>query len=73
LGILHCLLYCGEGVNIRAPIIARPFPFSAIRRIVAKYQLQPRPEWQLFHNLAEAPAGDFGEPVAVARQPAGAV
>jgi hypothetical protein len=73
LAFLHCLLYCGESVNIRGSIIARPASSATMCGIVAKDHLQPCAERQLLHDLAKAPAGDFGEPVTIARQPTGAV
>ena len=74
-GISHCFLYSGESVNIYAlrSTIARPFASAAIGRIIAKDHLQSRSKWQFLHDLAEAPAGDFGDAITIARQPAGAV
>lgn len=44
-----------------------------MRAIIAKNHLKADPKGKLFHDFAKAPAGNFGDAVAVARQPAGAV
>jgi hypothetical protein len=44
-----------------------------MRGIIAKDELKARAEWQLFGDLAPAPAGDFGNAVNISSQPAGAV
>jgi hypothetical protein len=36
-------------------------------------ELQPCREWQFFHDLLEAPAGDLHDPIGVDRKPVGAV
>jgi hypothetical protein len=44
-----------------------------MRGIIAEDDLQARAEWKLFGDLTPAPAGDFGDSVNIASQPAGAV
>jgi hypothetical protein len=44
-----------------------------MRGIIAENDLKARAERQFFGDLAPAPAGDFGDSVNIASQPAGAV
>jgi hypothetical protein len=67
------VLQHGESVNIGGLVVARPSAPAAMRGIIAEDDLQARAEWEFFSDLAIAPAGDFGDSVNIASQPAGAV
>lgn len=41
--------------------------------VVGVDDLQTRSKWQVFEDFAEAPAGNLGDAVDIARDPAGAV
>jgi hypothetical protein len=63
----------GENVNIGRSVVARPSPASAVRHVITKDELQACRKWQLLGDFVPAPAGDFGDSVNIASQPAGAV
>jgi hypothetical protein len=66
-------VYLGQNVNrSRCAIIFPTWLFAAHYRI-AKKDLQTCGKWHVFHAFFEAPAGRLGEPVNIARKPAGAV
>jgi hypothetical protein len=67
------VLQHGESVNIGGLIVARPCAPAALRGIIAEDELKASRERKLFGDLAPAPAGDFGDSVNIASQPARAI
>jgi hypothetical protein len=53
------VFYGGESVNINAGVVVSPSGMPTVRVVVSVKELKPHREWQFFHDLSEAPAGDL--------------
>jgi hypothetical protein len=71
--VLECGFYGSEGVKIGGAVVAAPDSFAAVREVVGVEDLKARCKREVFEDFAEAPAGDLGDAVDIAREPAGAV
>ncbi len=71
--VLESGFYGCEGVKIGGAVVAAPDSFAAVREVVGVEDLKARREREVFQNLSVAPAGDSGDAVDIAREPAGAV
>jgi hypothetical protein len=71
--VLESGFYGCEGVKIGRSVVAAPDSFAPVREVVGVEDLKSRRERQVFEDFAEAPAGDLGDAVDIAREPAGAV
>jgi hypothetical protein len=71
--VLESGFYGCEGVKIGRSIVSAPDSFAAMREVVGVEDLKAGREREVFQNLSEAPAGDSGDAVDIAREPAGAV
>ncbi|MFZ9921209.1 MAG: hypothetical protein ACO3FQ_08625, partial [Terrimicrobiaceae bacterium] len=70
---LECGFYGCEGVKIGGAVVSAPDSFAPVREVVGVEDLKARREGEVFQNLFKAPAGDLGDAVDIAREPAGAV
>jgi hypothetical protein len=71
--VLESGFYRSEGVKIGGAVVAAPDSFAPVREVVGVEDLKARREREVFEDFAEAPAGDLGDAVDIAREPAGAV
>jgi hypothetical protein len=71
--VLESGFYGSEGVKIGGAVVAAPDSFAAVREVVGVEDLKAGREREVFEDFAEAPAGDLGDAVDIAREPAGAV
>jgi hypothetical protein len=71
--VLESGFYGCEGVKIGHSVVAAPNSFAPVREVVGVEDLKARREREVFEDFAEAPAGDLGDAVDIAREPAGAV
>jgi hypothetical protein len=71
--VLESGFYGSEGVKIGGAVVAAPDSFAPVREVVGVEDLKARREREVFEDFAEAPAGDLGDAVDIAREPAGAV
>jgi hypothetical protein len=71
--VLESGFYRSEGVKIGRSVVAAPDSFAPVREVVGVEYLKAGREGQVFQNLSVAPAGDLGDAVNIAREPAGAV
>jgi hypothetical protein len=71
--VLKSGFYCGEGVKIGRPVVSSPDSFAPVREVVCVDDLKAGREREVFEDFAEAPAGDLGDAINIAREPAGAV
>jgi hypothetical protein len=71
--VLESGFYGCEGVKIGRSVVAAPDSFAPVREVVGVEYLKAGREGQVFEDFAEAPAGDLGDAVDIAREPAGAV
>jgi len=66
-------VYIGEGVKIRGSTIVCPRAPAAVGSIVGVEDLKSGREGKVFKNFSKAPAGNLGDAVDIACEPAGAV
>jgi hypothetical protein len=71
--VLESGFYGCEGVKIGRSVVSAPDSFAAVREVIGVEDLKARREREVFEDFAEAPAGDLGDAVDIAREPAGAV
>jgi hypothetical protein len=71
--VLESGFYGCEGVKIGRAVVAAPDSFSPMREVVGVEDLKASREREVFQNFSVAPAGDLGDAVNIAREPAGAV
>jgi hypothetical protein len=71
--VLESGFYRSEGVKIGRSVVSSPDSLAAMREVVGVEDLKAGREREVFQNLSEAPAGDLGDAVDIAREPAGAV
>ncbi len=71
--VLESGFYGCEGVKIGRSVVSSPDSFAPVREVVGVEDLKARCEREVFEDFAEAPAGDLGDAVDIAREPAGAV
>jgi hypothetical protein len=71
--VLESGFYGCEGVKIGGAVVAAPDSFAPVREVVGVEDLKACREREVFEDFAEAPAGDLGDAVDIAREPAGAV
>jgi hypothetical protein len=67
------LVYGCHGVKICGAVVAFPDASAAVGCVVGVDDLEPCGEGEVFEDFAEAPAGDPGDAVNIACEPAGAV
>jgi hypothetical protein len=71
--VLESGFYGCEGVKIGGSVVAAPDSFAPVREVIGVEDLKARREREVFQNFSVAPAGDLGDAVDIAREPAGAV
>jgi hypothetical protein len=71
--VLESGFYRSERVKIGRSVVAAPDSFAPVREVVGVEDLKAGREREVFQNLSVAPAGDSGDAVDIAREPAGAV
>jgi hypothetical protein len=71
--VLECGFYGCEGVKIGRSVVSSPDSLAAMREVVGVEYLKAGREGEVFQNFSVAPAGDLGDAVDIAREPAGAV
>ncbi|MFZ9921154.1 MAG: hypothetical protein ACO3GO_08365 [Terrimicrobiaceae bacterium] len=71
--VLESGFYGCQGVKIGGAVVSAPDSLAAVREVVGVEDLKARREREVFEDFAEAPAGDLGDAVNIARDPAGAV
>jgi hypothetical protein len=71
--VLESGFYGCEGVKIGGSVVAAPDSLAAVREVIGVEDLKARCEREVFEDFAEAPAGDLGDAVDIAREPTGAV
>jgi hypothetical protein len=71
--VLESGFYGCEGVKIGRSVVSSPDSLSPVREVVGVEDLKAGREREVFQNLSVAPAGDSGDAVDIAREPAGAV
>ncbi len=70
---LKCGFYGSEGVKIGGSVVSSPDSFAPVSEVVCVEDLKAGREREVFEDFAVAPAGDLGDAVDIAREPAGAV
>jgi hypothetical protein len=71
--VLESGFYRSEGVKNGGSVVSAPDSLSPMREVVGVEYLKAGREREVFQNFSVAPAGDLGDAVNIAREPAGAV
>jgi hypothetical protein len=71
--VLESGFYGCEGVKIGGAVVAAPNSLSPVREVVGVEDLKAGREREVFQHFSVAPAGNLGDAVDIAREPAGAV
>jgi len=71
--VLESGFYGCEGVKIGRSVVSSPDSFAPVREVVGVEDLKAGRKREVFEDFAVAPAGDLGDAVNIAREPAGAV
>jgi hypothetical protein len=71
--VLESGFYRSEGVKIGRSVVSSPDSLAAMREVVGVEDLKAGREREVFEDFAVAPAGNLGDAVDIAREPAGAV